>query len=696
MINNIKRASKASRKRSNVSMKKDDVYEVENIVAKRINEKSAKGEYEYLVEWKGYTSDSNTWEPAKHLTNAADAIAAFERRESNIERIIENIKTHKEENNENSKKDETDKKSDDIDNDDNVIPDSITKCSVCEEEFSNESALHVHRFHEHAIQVPVNRLKEMPLTDNVEAFKILQQSDPELRFLYNTKLGTEGLENLSVEQRRIINNNEFILSENGLLYCIELTNIRSRSKINTQLRLCIPKTERQRLLYEYHNNHAHPGIIHLYDSLRENVWWPRMLSHVVKYIRKCVECQHNKSIKHKYLPRAMNIPYGPWTHLAIDHIGPFPTSNGGNVYILVIIDRFTRFAEAFPCKDESAYTTAEIIVEKIICRYGFMTVLQSDRGSGFTSILMQQILKQLNIRKIKTTAFHPQSNGVVEINNKQLKKTLKLWVNEQQNDWDVLLPYALFAYNTAVHRVIQQTPYYLNYGRKPRTITDQITENEVRNNGNTHVYAYELAEKLYKVHQRVREIYEKINEDRENALENEKVHTYKIGDQVLLYDPTTPRHKSRKLVRRWKGPYTIIRISDVNVTIMKNDTEMLVHAERLRPFQQGTESIEDQHKNEIELAEEELKAINQLMSQMHVRKQRLLTEKSISEAGMQLEIESNNNENVAQNKDDENVKQSTTTQTEEEESNKSQIYDDDDEEVEAIAVNSLSFIDLWY
>src|SRR5271170_1934792 len=131
---------------------------------------------------------------------------------------------------------------------------------------------------------------------------------------------------------------------------------------------------------------------------------------------------------------------------------------------------------------------------------------------------MQQILKQLNIRKLKTTAFHPQSNGVVEINNKQLKKTLKLWVNEQQNDWDVLLPYALFSYNTAVHRVIQQTPYYLNYGRKPRTITDQITENEVRNNGNTHVYAYELAEKLYKVHQRVREIYEKINEDRENAL----------------------------------------------------------------------------------------------------------------------------------------------------------------------------------
>jgi hypothetical protein len=503
---------------------------------------------------------------------------------------------------------------------------------------SNEAALHVHRFHDHRIQVPTDRLRRMDMTTNIDAFRLLQQSDAQFRVIFNTDLGQSDVAPLSSHDRRMIVNNEFIMSDNGLLYMIENSATRSRSRVHTQLRLCVPRTERQRLLYQFHDAAAHHGIIHVYDSLRECVWWPRMLSDVVNYVHKCTECQRSKSERNMYLPRPMSIPTGPWTHIAIDHIGPFPTTNNGNKYILVIVDRFTKYAEAVACEDESAHTSARILVDHIICRHGFPTVIVSDRGSGFTSELMQHIMKQLNIKKIKTTAYHPKSNGGVEIVNKTLKKTIKLWVNEQHNDWDVLLPYALFSYNTAVHTVTHHSPYYLTYGREPRTIVDQITDDDLRNNTNTHVYAYELAAKLFSVHKRVREIYEQINADRSEAIEQEKTVTYSPGDQVWLYDPATPKHRSKKLVKRWRGPYVVLRCnSDVTVTIMKNDKESLVSVERLRPHHQGVDSIEHQHKHDIDMANEEIRVINETINIMSERKSALEVERAIAEVGQQLE-----------------------------------------------------------
>jgi hypothetical protein len=249
-------------------------------------------------------------------------------------------------------------------------------------------------------------------------------------------------------------------------------------------------------------------------------------------------------------------------------------------------------------------------------------------------------MKQLNIKKIKTTAYHPQSNGGVEIVNKTVKKTLKLWVNEHHNDWDVLLPYALFSYNTAVHTVTQHTPYYLSHGREARTIVDQITDDDLHNNTNTHVYAYELATKLHSVHRRVREIYEHVNKDRADAIEREKPVTYAPGDQVWLYDPTTPKQRSKKLVKRWRGPYTVTRCnSDITVTIMKGHTESLVNVARLRPYQQGVDSIEDQHRHDIELADEEIRVLNDTINLMTERRDALTVERSISEAGQQIERE---------------------------------------------------------
>jgi hypothetical protein len=413
-----------------------------------------------------------------------------------------------------------------------------------------------------------------------------------------------------------------------------------------------------------------------------------MLSGVIDYVRACKECQTSKSERMKYLPRPMSVPEGPWTHIAIDHIGPFPMTNGGNMYILVIVDRFTRYAEAFACTDESAYTTASIVIDKIICRYGFPRVLLSDRGSGFSSTLMQQLLKLLNIKKIKTTAFHPKSNGGVEIINKTLKRTLKLWVNEHHNDWDVLLPYALFAYNSSMHATMHETPFYMNFGRQPRTAIDNIVSDDLDECRDKHAYARELAEKLYKVHQRVIEIYQQVNQDRSIAIENEKQTAYSVGDQVWLFDPTTPKQRSKKLVKRWRGPYVILRISNggMNITLMKNDSETTVNVDRIRPYEHGVQSIEDQHQRDIELATHELDAINDTIRDLMRRKKTLMTEQQVATTGRELERRDN-----YERQNDKHYELYDFV----DDSHDDQTEDDDVQSSEAICLTSMDFVLLW-
>ena len=402
------------------------------------------------------------------------------------------------------------------------------------------------------------------------------------------------------------------------------------------MRLCIPKTERKRILHEHHDKVAHPGIIHLYDSLRERVWWPRMLRDVLQYVSKCTLCQQTKGNKSFVAPRSMDIPTAPWSHVHVDHVGPFPTTDKGNKYILVIIDRFTRYAEAIAVESITAYDTARLIVEHVICRHGPMEVLTSDRGTGFVGHVVGQIFKILGVNRIRTSAHHPQSNGVIEIFNKTLKTTLRLWCDENQRDWDELLAFALYAYNTSFHSLMQETPFYLNAGRQARTITDNITASDALGHRDVHAYAVELTQKLTDTHQRVREILEKVNEEREIYNDECMLPVHEVGDQVLLFDPTTSKGMSRKLVRRWTGPYTVIqKNSDVNYTIMKKDKTQKVHVERLRKYNDVWSPSDVSDVDELQLARSEVQAIQDEIVSLQQRKSDIEKQQSIIEANVE-------------------------------------------------------------
>ena len=147
-----------------------------------------------------------------------------------------------------------------------------------------------------------------------------------------------------------------------------------------------------------------------------------------------------------------------------------PVTEAGNKYVVVFADYLTKWVEAFAVKDQSAETIAHLLVEEIFCRHGAPQQLLSDRGANFLSELVSEICKILRIKKVNTSGYHPQTNGLVEKFNSTLISMISKVAETSGKDWDKQLPFLLFAYRAAVHDSTNEQCHSLIslYGRDPR------------------------------------------------------------------------------------------------------------------------------------------------------------------------------------------------------------------------------------
>ena len=134
------------------------------------------------------------------------------------------------------------------------------------------------------------------------------------------------------------------------------------------------------------------------------------------------------------------------------------------------MDKLTKMVHFAACKDDdNAERIAELFVENVYKLHGSPLEVLTDRGTEFCNKFGDAVLKIVGIVHHRTTAYHPQSNGQTERMNRVLEDMLRHYVNPRQSNWDTMLPVLEFAVNNSWQESIENTPFFLNYGRHPRS-----------------------------------------------------------------------------------------------------------------------------------------------------------------------------------------------------------------------------------
>lgn len=245
----------------------------------------------------------------------------------------------------------------------------------------------------------------------------------------------------------------------------------SRKDIRSEIRqqLWLPKSLVPDILREHHDGPlaAHLGFKKTYTRIKERFYWETMYKDIRHYIKTCPDCQRRKMPKTKPLGAMQPIPLiAPWERVGLDLVGPLPVTDNGNKFMAVFMDYFTKWPEVVPIPDAKAETVARAYLYHVICRHGAPKRLLTDLGKNFTSELFKHLNDRLGTKKEFTTAYHPQTDGLVERFNRTLLDMLTMYCAANQEKWDEYLPLVLFAYSTSEHASTLETPFMLTYGRE--------------------------------------------------------------------------------------------------------------------------------------------------------------------------------------------------------------------------------------
>ena len=234
----------------------------------------------------------------------------------------------------------------------------------------------------------------------------------------------------------------------------------------------------------------------------QHFYWPTVHRDIAEYCRRCDSCQKvagRRRVKAPLIP--MPVISQPFERIAMDIVGPLPRSACGNRFVLVVCDYATRYPEAIPMKYVDAASVAEELV-RIFSRVGVPKEVLTDQGTNFTSQLLSELYRMLHVKPIRTTPYHPQTDGLVERFNQTLKLMLRKVTVKEGKDWDRLLPYILFAYREVPQVSTGFSPFELLYGhqvRGPLSVLSESWQADKQSNESVISYILSMRDRLEKM-----------------------------------------------------------------------------------------------------------------------------------------------------------------------------------------------------
>ncbi|MBM6549262.1 reverse transcriptase domain-containing protein [Streptococcus dysgalactiae] len=232
----------------------------------------------------------------------------------------------------------------------------------------------------------------------------------------------------------------------------------------------VPLPFRRQVFLSLHNL-SHPGVRASVKLITERFVWPKINSDIRHWARACLQCQRTKTHRHTKSPLGrFPDPVARFQHVHVDLVGPLPPSQGC-VYILTCVDRFTRWPQAIPIARPTSEEAARAFLTGWVSQFGCPATVTTDRGSHFDGTFAH-LLDTLGCRRIRTTAYHPQANGLVERLHRQLKAALRA---QENPSWCEVLPLVLLSLRNTVKEDLKATPADLTFGQPLRLPGELVT-----------------------------------------------------------------------------------------------------------------------------------------------------------------------------------------------------------------------------
>ena len=256
---------------------------------------------------------------------------------------------------------------------------------------------------------------------------------------------------------------EFTLQDNLLYLRVTPTNSQDMAPV-----FVIPTADRQAAIDSCHHSAGHQGHDRTLSLMKERFWWPGMSQALLKAVANCGRCIQYKA-KGQLPSMQPIICTEPMELVHIDYVRmevTVATDKKPVVWnVLVVVDHFTRYVQAFITKNHTARTTARVLYNNYFSVFGFPQCLMSDQE--FCGKVIAAMCSLLGVEKICTTPYHPQTNRLAERVHQTLQRMIGKLDLEKRRKWLAHIESIIIAYNSTRSLVTGYSPYYLMFGGRP-------------------------------------------------------------------------------------------------------------------------------------------------------------------------------------------------------------------------------------
>ena len=286
-----------------------------------------------------------------------------------------------------------------------------------------------------------------------------QENDPELAPLFKLVLPPVELDKVPVG---------YYVRNGVLMQKWRPPNVPASEEWSVVHQIVVPKVCQSEILKLAHESPmgGHLGINKTYSKITKHFYWPQIRHCVAEFCKTCHTCQMVGKPNQK-IPVASLKPIPafeePFSKVIIDCVGPLPKTKSRNQYILTIMCTSTRFPEAIPLTNITAPKISKAMVN-FFTLVGLPKEIQLDQGSNFMSGLFQQVVFQLGAKQIKSSAYHPESQGALERFHSTLKNMIRTYCLDNEKNWDEGISLLFFAVRESIQDSLGFSSFELVFG----------------------------------------------------------------------------------------------------------------------------------------------------------------------------------------------------------------------------------------